>query len=166
MTRHHDINSTLPQSFDKIRRNCFFHHTKSVKCYLSDHILLFPNFSDLLSRGLHCSLRRCIRDDVQTIFKTKCVLFDQLLCSQGAAIRQTTPRPMHIADRYNQFGSTQSVSHQNRQNALKLYDNFLTKSLCDLRHQTRTVRRRIYLEKISSLYSVENTDFDSGVITS
>ena len=85
---------------------------------------------------------------------------------KGAVIRQTTPKLLRIAERFNQFDSCQTVSCQNYQNTLKLYDNFLTKSPCDLHHQTRTVRRRMYFEKISSLYSVETTDFDSGVITS
>jgi len=85
---------------------------------------------------------------------------------KGAVIRQTTPNLLRIAERFNRFDSCQSFSCQNRQKALKLYDNFLTKSPCNLHYQTRTVRPRIYFEKTSSLYSVETTDFDSGVITS
>ena len=166
-TKHHDINTEFSQSFDETRTHCFFPSHKinqmpSTKSYST----IFRFFRSALTRG---SIAICVDVIAMTSRHFSKLNVSTLITAsalKGVVIREITPNLLHIAERFNQFANYQTFSCQNYQNTLKLYDNFLTKSPCDLHHQTRTVRRRMYFEKISSLYSVENTDFDSGVITS
>ena len=166
-TKHHDIKTALRQSFDEMRTRSFFpsHKISNVPSARSYYTIL-RLFGSALTRS---SIAVCADMAAMTskhFSKLNVSTLITVSAFKGAVIRQTTPNLLHIAERFNRFDSCQTVSCQNHQNTLKLYDNFLTKSPCVLHHQTRTVRPRIYFEKTASLYSVETTDFDSGVITS
>ena len=165
--RDHDINTVLPHSFDEMRTHRFFpSHRMSKMSSARSYSTIFRFFRSALTRGSIAICTDVVAMTSKHFSKLSVSSLITVSAFKGAAMRQTTSRLMHIAERFNHYGSCQFISCQNYQNTLKLYDNFLTKSPCDLHHQTRTVRRRMYFEKISSLYSVENTDFDSGVITS
>lgn len=166
-TRHHDIDTALRQSFDEMRTRSFFPSHKISKVPSTRSYSTILRFlRSAVTRGSIAICADVVAMTSRHFSKLNVSSLITVSALRGVVIRQTTPNLLHIAERFNQFASCQSISCQNYQKALKLYDTFLTKSPCDLHHQTRTVTPRMYLEKISSLYSVENTDFDSGVITS
>ena len=166
-TKHHDTNTALRQSFDEMRTRSFFpsHKISNVPSARSYSTIL-RLFDSALTRGSIAVCADVVAMTSKHFSKLNVSNLITVSAFKGAVIRQTTPKLLRIADRFNQFDSCQIISCQNYQNTLKFYNNFLTKSQCDLHVSVWADIGMMYFAKMSSLYSVENTDFDSGVITS
>lgn len=162
-TKNHDIDKALHQSFDEMRTRSFFPSHKicnvpSARSYST--ILRF--FRSAVTRGSLAICADVVAMTSRHFSKLNVSSAITVSALRGSAIKQITPRLQHVAERCHKFSIAEYLSCQNIQ---KLYYNFLTKGQCDLRLKTRTDRGRMYFAKMSSLYSVENKDFDSGVIT-
>ena len=162
-TKHHDIDTALRQSLDEMRTRSFFPSHKisnvpSARSYST--ILRF--LRSAVTRGSIAICADAVAMTSRHFSKLNVSSLITVSALKGSAIRQTIPRLKHVAERCHKFGIAEYLSCQNIQ---KPYDNFLTKGQCDLRLKTRTDRGRMYFAKMSSLYSVENKDFDSGVVT-
>ena len=162
-TKHHDIDTALRQSLDEMRTRSFFPSHKisnvpSARSYST--ILRF--LRSAVTRGSIAICADVVAMTSRHLSKLNVSSLITVSALKGSAIRQTIPTLQHVAERCHKFGIADYLSCQNNQ---KLYDDFLTKSQCDLHLKTRTDRGRMYFAKMSSLYSVENKDFDSGVVT-
>ena len=164
VTKHHDIDTALRQSLDEMRTRSFFPSHKisnvpSARSYST--ILRF--LRSAVTRGSNAICADVVAMTSRHFSKLNVSSLIIVSAFKEAAIRQKTPRLKHDEARCHKFSFTDYLLFPIIR---KLYDDFLTKSLCDLRLKTRTDRGRMYFAKMSSLYSVENKDFDSGVIRS
>lgn len=162
-TKYHDIDIELRESFEEIRTRCFFPSHKINKMQSARSYSTILRFlRSAVTRGSIAICADVVAMTSRHFSKLNVSSLITVSALRGSAIKQTTPRLKHDEARCHKFCFIDYLLFQIIQ---KLYDDFLTKSLCDLRLKTRTDRGRMYFAKMSSLYSVGNKDFDSGVVT-